>query len=416
MLVSHTSTEILSFGPAFGGLSFALEIPALAEAGGNVLLTLHCRNESVEPAYLFGFSADYPRSLRVSPPKSHRPYIRVSFGDTNVLHPPEAFCPVGPGQTISTTLDLSFAFDRRGVGTWDVAFAYDPVKTSARLSAWHPGQHGAQTTVVSLPISAPRSLRDAGIDETVEEALDEMLLLNDPGLDSRLLELGPGGATFAARRFARVLSSGSDSFLGWRALEALERLREPGLEAVADARSNLPHAARAMTFARAYLSHRLGRPPAPLDLPFVHMLDRIIEEPDSRGNFLLSWSPIDSEIHGTTRLQLLGGGERLVTYRAPGEYQARTRRYSLSQLHMKTVAEALRYAPIWLLRPLRETGLHDEPRPAIEVQLALGDPFVTSISMWNGEWRHGPGRALASLLDRLYEPTAGKRSHRPSMG
>jgi hypothetical protein len=53
------------------------------------------------------------------------------------------------------------------------------------------------------------------------------------------------------------------------------------------------------------------------------------------------------------------------------------------------------------LRPLRPQGLPDEPRPALELQLALGENFTRRIAMWNGEWRQGPAFRLADILDRL---------------
>ena len=68
---------------------------------------------------------------------------------------------------------------------------------------------------------------------------------------------------------------------------------------------------------------------------------------------------------------------------------------------MQALLEALSYSGVWLLRPLRANGLPDEPRPALEIQLALGETFTRKISMWNGEWRQGPGFRTADLLDRL---------------
>jgi hypothetical protein len=56
---------------------------------------------------------------------------------------------------------------------------------------------------------------------------------------------------------------------------------------------------------------------------------------------------------------------------------------------------------MWLLRPLRKVGFPDEPRPALEVQLALGEPYTRRVAMWNGEWRQGPGFRIADMLDRL---------------
>ena len=63
--------------------------------------------------------------------------------------------------------------------------------------------------------------------------------------------------------------------------------------------------------------------------------------------------------------------------------------------------ESLRYGTVWLLGPLRDTGLPDEPRPALEIQLALGAPFHRHVLMWNAEWQWGPAAHLAELLNRL---------------
>ncbi|MEM1417468.1 MAG: hypothetical protein AAGH15_21405, partial [Myxococcota bacterium] len=159
------------WGPAVGSLRFGLREPAgELEAGGTVALELVVENRGSTPAQVFGFREAYPRSLRVSPPKEHRPWIRVSFADVKVLHGPEAFLRLEPGAQASTVLDLSFAFDRRGAGRWPIAFAYDPVRASGRLEAWAApeGQDAAQTPVVELIVIAPRTLSEAGIDAAAE--------------------------------------------------------------------------------------------------------------------------------------------------------------------------------------------------------------------------------------------------------
>ncbi|MEM6957326.1 MAG: hypothetical protein AAF411_31060 [Myxococcota bacterium] len=390
------------WGPPVRSVRFGIEVPTKdVEAGGTIRLTLLCENASSAPIQVFGFVSDYPRSLRVSPPKSHRPYIRVSFGDVNVLHPPEAFVTIAPGEVRRTDLDLSFAFDRRGAGRWPIAFAYDPVRSRTRQGWLEAGDEAPQSAVANLLVSSARSLREAGITEETEEALDMALLRGDGDLADQLRGYGEGGLAFAARRVARILSSGTEASLGWRALEALSLIRADAVAPLQTARAQLPHAEAALGFAEDWLRHRCGEDAPAHHLPFVTMLDRIIDDRASRGNFLLSWTSRDSAVHGTQRLQLLGSGERIVSHRAPGESVARTRRLSLTELQMDTVAEALRYAAVWLLRPLREGAMPDEPRPTLEVQLALGDPFVHSVAMWNGEWRQGPASALADLLDRL---------------
>jgi hypothetical protein len=379
------------------------------EAGGTLVLELLCQNVGREPIHVFGFQAGYPRSLRVSPPKQDRPFIRVSFGDVNVLHPPEAFRKVEPGQTVSTGLDLSFAFDRRGAGHWQVGFAYDPVRASGRQAAWlAAGDRTPQTGVVELAVTTARALREAGIDAQVEAELDTALLTADPHLVEQLRRYGPGGAAFAARRVARVLSYGAESTLGWRALDALSLLGELGLAAVRDAREDLPHAEVALGYAQQWIEHR-QRLPAPYEhLPFLTMLSRLVHEPDIRGNFLVSFTAWESDLHGLRRVQIFGDGGRIVTVRAPGQLVATTRRTFISEMQLKALLESLGYAAIWLLRPLRTAGMPDEPRPSLEVQLALGDPFRRQVSMWNGEWRHGPAAQLADLLDRLADDTSSE--------
>lgn len=393
------------WGSESGGVRFGLRVPAEAEAGGSVTLELLCENRSGAPVWVFGFHPAYPRSLRVSPPRPNRPWIRVSFADVNVLHPPEAFTRVAPGEVARTGLDLSFAFDRRGAGRWPIAFAYDPVRASARLQAWQ-GDGEVTTAVAELLVTTARSLRDAGIDEATEARLDSALLAGSDDAIDLLRSFGRGGAIFAARRLARVLSPGAESTLGWRALDALGLMGAEGRRAVAEVRAQLPHAEPALAFAEDWLAHVAGESPSPAHLPFVMMLERVIEQPDQRGNFLLTWTSVDSSVHGLRRLQIFGDGDRVVTLQLPGAAVPSTRRSSLSPLQLQAVAEALRYAAVWLLRPLREVGLPDEPRPALEVQLALGDPFTRQVAMWNGEWRLGPAKPLADLLDRLVQAAA----------
>lgn len=405
---------MITWGPEDGGVRFGLRAPqGEMEAGGTVHLELICENGSGDEIEVFGFRPDYPRSLRVSPPKVARPYIRVSFGDVNVLHPREAFVTIRPGQSCSTTLDLSFAFDRRGAGRWPITFAYDAVRAGGRARPWLPRGQAPEASIVDLLVTSARSLRDAGIDERAEAALDAALLGGRGDVAGVLRQYPKGGAIFAARRVARILSSGTEASLGWRALDALSLLKEQSVPAIVQARAELPHAEPALAFAEDWLRHRAGEPPRRHSLPFVDTLDRIIKQPDSRGNFLLSWTATDSPVHGTRRLQLLGSGERIVTIRLPGQTVARTQRYSLTSMQMDMVGEALRYAAIWLMRPLRAVGLPDEPRPTLEVQLALGDPFVHSVAMWNGEWRMGPASALADLLDRLSDVDPSRKSTIP---
>lgn len=389
------------WGEVNQGVRFGLRTPpGEVEAGGSVLIDLLCENTTNEPVWVFGFQAGYPRSLRVSPPKTHRPYIRVSFGDGNVLHPPDAFVRLLPKSSISTTLDLSFAFDRRGAGSWDVAFAYDPVRTSGRLDAYAPDGE-ARTEVARLLVTTARSLRDAGIDDAAEASLDAALLSGRSDVVDLLRQYGIGGAKFAARRVARILSAGGESTIGWRALDALALLGDFGFQALVEARPELPHAEAALAFGEDWLRHRRGDAPGPEHLRFYTQLERIVQQPDQRGNFLLTWTAVDSDIHGTRRLQLFGNGERIVTHRAPGAVVPATRRSFLNAMQLQAVVEALRFGAVWLLRPLREMGLPDEPRPTLEVQLGLGDPFTRQIAMWNGEWRLGPASQLADLLDRL---------------
>lgn len=390
------------WGEPARGVRFGLRTPpGELEAGSTIALELVCENNGLTPVWVFGFKPGYPRSLRVSPPKPDRPYIRVSFADVNVLHAPDAFVRVQPGEQARTWLDLSFAFDRRGAGAWPIAFAYEPVRGAGGMRAWRaPDDAPALTGVSRIAVSRARSLREAGIDERVEAELDAMLLGGE-NTAARLRELGPGGAAYAARRFARVLASGADATLGWKALDALEMLGEPGLDAVRAAREDLPHAARALDFAADWIAFRLGREPSPEHLPFVTMLEQLVHQPDRRGNLVITWTPHDLPVHGSLRMEVFGNGDRIIVVRPAGHSVPSTRRTLMGQMQMQTLVEALVWSGVWLLRPVREQGLPDEPRPALEVQLALGEPFTRKIAMWNGEWRHGPAFRLADLLDRL---------------
>lgn len=333
-----------------------------------------------------------------------------------MLHAPDAFVRLRPGQTVSTVLDLSFAFDRRGIGRWPIAFGYDSVRASGGVRTWAPpggASSAGLSGVTQLLVTAPRSLRDAGIDEATELALDDALLRGDADLLDRLRAM-PGGAVYAARRAARVLSAGGEATIGWRAMDVLTRLGEPGIVAAERAIDDLPHAIPALAFAVAWALHRLGRQPPPEHLGFVTMLGELIEQPDRRGNFLLSWTPYDSPIHGELRLQIFGSGDAVVVSRGPNENVPTTRRIRLNAMQMLALLEALRYSAVWLLGPLRERGMPDEPRPALEVRLGLGDAFVRQIAAWNGEWRQGPSAQLADLLDRLCAGNASRDSVRPS--
>lgn len=396
------------WGSPHEGVRFGLRTPSVAEAGGSILVGLLCQNTGQNPVRVFGFNPAYPRALRVSPPKADRPYIRVSFGDLNVLHPLDAFSTLQPGETLETALDLSFAFDRRGTGSWPLAFAYDPVRTGAQFGAYKGGDEAPLTPVVSLLVSYSRSLRDAGIDEATEAKLDAALYAGEARLLDLLRHHGAGGVAFAARRVARVLSPGAESVSGWRALDALALLGPGALEAVQVARDEIPHAEPALAFAARWLGFRHGALPEPHDLPFVTMLERIVQEPGTRGNLLVGWTGVDSAIHGLRRVQIFGNGERIVTSREPSETFNRTRRTMLRPHEMQAVVEAIRSSAVWLAVPLREQGLPDEPRPVFEVQLGMGAPFCRQVSMWNGEWRHGPASNLADLLDRLASDHIGE--------
>ncbi len=297
-----------------------------------------------------------------------------------------------------TGLDMSFAFDRRGVGEWPIAFAYDPVRASGRFAAWTPSGE-ASTGILHLIVTAARSLRHAGIDERMESRLDDLLLEGSPALVDTLLALGDGGAIYAVRRSTRVLAAGTEAMMGWRAAAALVALGDVALTALESERAGLPHAARALAYLEALIRHLRGEPVSSRHLQFATMLDRLIEQPEMRGNFLLSFTAMDSEVHGHRRMEILGNGERIVSSRAASAPMGTTRRTMLSSAQMRAILEALRAAPVWLLEPMREAGLPDEPMPSLDVQLALGDTFSRRIVMWNGEWRLGPGAALFDFLD-----------------
>lgn len=392
-----------AWGEPSQGVRFALRAPeGPLEAGSTIQLELICENKGLTPIWLFGFVKRYPRSLRVSPPKPDRPYIRVSFGDVNVLHAPEAFVRLDPGATARTGLDLSFAFDRRGAGTFSVVFAYEPVRAAGLVRPWQSRDGRVPLTgITEVTVERARALREAGVDAATESALDTLLSAGDPSTVERLRLLGRGGAVYASRRVARVVAGGSEAALGFRALDALELLGQDSVSALRGAREELPHAAVALDFARDWLEFRLGKTPSDADLPFVTELTQLVEQPDRRGNFVLSWSPYDSPIHGGLRMEIFGNGDRIVVVRPPGQAVPSTRRTMLGPMHMKAMLEALLMSGAWLLRPLRAQGLPDEPRPALEVQLALGETFTRRIAMWNGEWRQGPAFRLADILDRL---------------
>jgi hypothetical protein len=398
-----TDDSTIAWGGGISGVRFGLRAPpGPVEAGASLIVELVCENRAPTPVWVFGFRPGYPRSLRVSPPKHGRPWIRVSFGDVNVLHPPEAFTKIPPGGRVTTGLDLSFAFDRRGAGVFPLAFVYDPVRGAAGLRAWHsPDVASASSGMAQLVVTRARALEDAGIGAELERQLDALLVSGDPSLVERLRAAGSGGLRYAARRVARVLSHGSEAVAGWRALDALEMLGPAALDAVASQAEELPHAAQALSFAAEWLSFRLGMGEAGHHLPFVAMLDELVRQPDRRGNLVLSWTPYDSPVHGSLRMEIFGNGDRIVVVRPVGASVPSTRRTMLTPMHMQALLESLRYSGAWLLRPLRREGLPDEPRPALEVQLALGEPFTRRVAMWNGEWRQGPGFRLADLLDRL---------------
>src|SRR5262249_37202123 len=144
---------------------------------------------------------------------------------------------------------------------------------------------------------------------------------------------------------------------------------------------DLPHAAPALELAIAFTQHRLGRPPPPEHLAFVTALDELVAMPDRRGNFALSWTPYDSPLHGSRHMDVFAGGERIVVSRARGETVPASRRTMLPAAHVQALLDSLRWSAAWLLVPLRAAGLPDEPRPALSVKLALGEPFVRRVAL-----------------------------------
>lgn len=137
----------VAWGAPIEGVRFGIQAVAPGEP---LILPCFVENQTGASIFVFGWNTSYPRSLRVSPPKPHRPYVRVSFTDTNVLHPPDGFLKVAPGQFAETTLDVSFALDLSVVGAVDLAFAYDPVKAQV-ITGWTPPEGAtAITSLISL--------------------------------------------------------------------------------------------------------------------------------------------------------------------------------------------------------------------------------------------------------------------------
>jgi hypothetical protein len=390
-----------SFGELVDGVRFGVRPPGgVVTAGGPINIELLCENHAAVPVWVFGFKAKYPRSLRVSPPKPDRPWVRVSFGDGNVLHPPDAFTRLAPGESITTGLDLSFAFDRRGAGAFPVVFAYETVRGMGRLRGYTPSV-SVSSGIASLVVERAASLREAGIDAALEASLDALLLGGEASGVEQLHALGLGGAAYAARRVTRVLGAGPETLLGWKALEALERLGTAGLEALHRAREDMPHAAPALDFAADWIRFRTEGATDPRHLPFVTALEQLIHQPDRRGNFVLSWTAYDSPVHGSSRMEIFGNGDRIVVVRPAGQSVPSTRRTQLGPMHMHGLLENLLMSGVWLLRPLRALGMPDEPRPALELSLEIGETYTRKIALWNGEWRQGPGFRVADMLDRL---------------
>lgn len=397
----------IAWGPVVEGVRFGLSAPeAEVEAGGTIRVQLVCNNQSERPVHVFGFRADYPRSLRVSPPKAERPHIRVSFADANVLHAPDAFVMLSRGATITTELDLSFVFDRRGVGRWPLAFAYTPVRATGGFPTFTPPAEGASTGVAELFVTLARSLRESGIDADGEASLDTALLCDDPNLPKILRAYGDGGAAFLARRVARVLSPGSEATIGWRAFHALARMGQAGIEAALRAREEVPHATPALDAVIGWTAHLMGQPASAEHLPFATQLEQIIHQPEARGNFFLAWTAYESPVHGSRRVELMGNGQRIITTRATLDELPQVSRSSLTESQVRMVLEALRGAAMWSLAPLRQRALPDEPKPALDVRLALGKQFHRQVALLNGEWRHGPSAFLAHLMDRLADERA----------
>ena len=120
-------------GSIVNGVQFGIAAPP---PGGALHLPLHVANHGQSVAWVFGFVDAYPRTLRVSPPKEERPWVRISFADANVLHPPDAFIKVPPGGTAQSTLDISFAFNLAETGAVDVLFVYEEVR-GQMIKAWN---------------------------------------------------------------------------------------------------------------------------------------------------------------------------------------------------------------------------------------------------------------------------------------
>jgi hypothetical protein len=384
------------WGAPYEGVRFGLRPPAVAEAGGSILVGLLCHNVGNAPVRMFGFHPAYPRALRVSPPKADRPYIRVSFGDVNVLHPLDAFSVLAPGATLETSLDLSFAFDRRGTGTWQLAFAYDAVRTGAHFVAYRGGDEAPQSPVVDLLVSYSRSLRDAGIDEATEAKLDGALYAGEARLLDLLRHHGAGGVAFAARRVARVLSPGAESIAGWNALDALALLGPAG------------HRRRQ----RGARRDPARRPGAGVRRALARVPARVAAGPVRPA--LRHHAGAHRRRAGHAR-QPAGGldGRGLGHPRpAPGaDLRQRRAHRDLARPGLRVQPHAPHHAA-----PARDAGLGgghpaqrrvagrsaararppDEPRPAFEVQLGIGGPFSRQVSMWNGEWRRGPSSTWPS--------------------
>jgi hypothetical protein len=174
-----------------------------------------------------------------------------------------------------------------------------------------------------------------------------------------------------------------------------------GVESARRARDEVPHAAPALEAAIAWTTHLMGQPPSAEHLPFATQLEQIIHQPEMRGNFFLAWTAYESAIHGSRRVELMGNGQRIISTRSNQDELPRVSRSTLSEGQVRVVLEALRGAAVWSLVPLRQRALPDEPKPALDVRLALGKQFHRQVALLNGEWRHGPAAFLAALLDRL---------------
>ncbi|MBK6810001.1 MAG: hypothetical protein IPL19_17035 [Sandaracinaceae bacterium] len=136
-----------AWGPSFEGIRFGLEPVA---PGAPLQIPLHVENHGRVAVRVFGFATGYPRSLRISPPKPHRPYVRVSFADTNLLHPPDAFMKLVIGARLTTMLDVSFALDLASMGPLDLCFAYDEVEAQM-VTPWNaPKGVEALTGMITL--------------------------------------------------------------------------------------------------------------------------------------------------------------------------------------------------------------------------------------------------------------------------